>query len=114
MRDKKIPEGAGFEIDYDKYNSVADRYFETADKWWEHFCLLGKSELDNCHFKVELIHELNGDKLLSMAVNHFVGRHYQEWLDKDDLESLGGLSPRMCLKSTYGLKRLKMLFMMMH
>lgn len=116
MREQKniVPEGLGFEQDYDKYNTNPDRQYENADIWWKNYCLLGKEELEKCPFKNELLSILKNDIYLAMVVNHFVGKNYKTWIDKDDINNLGGLTPRQCLNSDYGTKRLRMLFLMMH
>lgn len=109
-----IPEGEGFETDYDKYNMDPDRKFPTSDDWWKSFCLLGKDELEQSHIKEDLLSEVNGDEYLAMAINHFVGKNYKAWLDKEGIDVLGGLTPRQCMASSYGMKRLRMLFLMSH
>lgn len=109
-----LPEGEGFEIDYDKYNANGEEKFATADDWWESYCLSGQEELEQCSFRDDLIAAMNGDELMAMVVNHFIGDNYLLWLDNVNIEELGGISPRECLKFEFGIKRLKMLFLMMH
>lgn len=109
-----VPEGEGFEVDYDGYNFRKHRKYETSNQWWAHFCLIGKDELENCQFKTKLVASLNGDELLAMAVNHFVGANYEKWLKNKSIKALGGLSPEQCLQTEYGKKRLKMLLLTMH
>lgn len=109
-----VPEGKGFELEYDNYNAGQDRHFASADEWWKSYCLLGEKEFDASVLKEDLLRELNNDKYLAMVVNHFVGENYRAWLDKEGIDSLGGFTPRECLYSSYGIKRLRMLFLTMH
>lgn len=69
---------------------------------------------DTCPYKSERLTALNQDALLAMAVQHFVGENYSKWLDNKEMQDLGGLSPRECLESEFGMKRLRMLLLMMH
>lgn len=112
--ERVAPGGEGFEIDYDKYNLNPDRKFSTSDEWWRSFCSLGRDELEKSDIKEELLAEVNGDVYLAMAINHFVGKNYKSWLDKGGIDVLGGLTPRQCMGSSYGMKRLRMLFLMAH
>lgn len=109
-----VPEGLGSEIDYDNYDRNPDRFFASADDWWINYCLLGGEELKQSNIKTELLNDLNNDEYLAMVVNHFVGENYKNWLDRGDIDSLGGLTPRQCLNSAYGIKRLRMLFLASH
>ncbi len=104
------PQGEGFEIDYDYYNTKKNRRFKNADEWWQAFCTNGADALERSDIKKELLRELDDDVCLAMAVNHFIGKNYVSWLDKKGMETLGGFTPRECLKSNYGMKRLRMLF----
>jgi len=109
-----VPEGEGFEIDYDKYGKDGDSYYKDADEWWGNFSKLGADELEQSELKDSLLKELNGDKCLAMVVNHFIGENYKTWLDKKGIDTLGGFTPRQCLSSDYGMKRLRMLLFMAH
>lgn len=113
-KDGVIPEGKGFELDYDKYGTQPNAFYDNAGEWWTNFCKLGEKELEESGIQKELVSELNGDRLMAMAVNHFVGENYKAWLDKKGISMLGGLTPRECLALEYGRKRLKMLFLTAH
>lgn len=106
-----VPEGKGFEIDYDNYERNPNRKFETSEDWWNAFASSGKDEWETCTFKEELLDEVNNDLSLAMVINHFVGAKFQEWMRRKDLSDLGGLSPAECIDSDYGMKRLRMLFL---
>lgn len=112
--EKMVPEGEGFEVDYDEYNLDPDRKFSTADEWWRSYCCLDKEKLERSNIREELLAEVNNDVYLAMAINHFVGKNYKSWLDKDGIDVLGGLTPRQCMGTSYGMKRLRMLFLMAH
>jgi hypothetical protein len=109
-----VPEGQGLEVDYDEYDRSPTPDYPRAEDWWQKFCLNGSDELDKSELKIELLNELNGDAYLAMAVNHFVGKNYKTWMDKEGIEELGGLTPRQCLNSVFGMKRLRMLFLTAH
>ncbi len=109
-----IPEGKGLELDYDRHDRTPTQNYPNAETWWQNFCSNGADELENSPFKIELLKELDGDTYLAMAINHFIGKNYQEWLDRKDIPDLGGLSPRECLSTIWETKRLRMLLMRMH
>ncbi|MBU2072490.1 MAG: hypothetical protein KKE72_11380 [Gammaproteobacteria bacterium] len=109
-----VPEGKGFEIDYDKYGSRPTDYYKNSDEWWSAFAKLGEEEFANSNIKTQLLEELKHDKELAIVINHFFGQRAFEWLDKKGISKLGGLTPRQCLGLDYGLKRLRMLLLMMH
>lgn len=106
-----VPEGEGFEVDYDNYERNSNRKFVTSEDWWNTFSSSGRVEWESCTFKQELLDEVNHDLNLAMVINHFVGTKFKSWMYKKDISDLGGLSPVECLKSEYGMKRLRMLFM---
>lgn len=109
-----VPEGKGFEVDYDNYESNPNRKFSTSEEWWNAFASSGKGEWEDCSFKEELLDEVNHDLNLAMVINHFVGDQFSDWMKRKDLTELGGLSPSECLQSKYGVKRLRMLFLQSH
>lgn len=110
-RNSYVPEGYGMEVDYDKYNHMPNKHYPSAEAWWKKFCLNGETELKQSEIKEELLAELSNDRYLAMAVNHFVGKSFKSWLNKEGIDDLGGLTPKQCLKSEYGKKRLRMLFL---
>ena len=109
-----VPEGKGFEVDYDKYGSRPTDYYKDSDEWWGAFAKLGEEEFAKSKIRTQLLNELNNDRTLAIVINHFFGLRAFEWLDKKRISKLGGLTPRQCLASDYGLKRLKMLLLTMH
>ena len=106
-----VPEGEGFEVDYDNYERNPNRKFATSEDWWSAFASSGKSEWEDCTFKKELLDEVNNDLNLAMVINHFIGKQFSEWMKRKDIPDLGGLSPEDCLQMSYGMKRLRMLFL---
>lgn len=106
-----FPEGKGFELDYDNYERNPNRKFSTSEELWNAFASTGADEWERCTFKEELLAEVNNDLDLAMVINHFVCEEYLSWLDRKDISDLGGLSPKECIQSEYGIKRLRMLFM---
>lgn len=106
-----VPEGKGFEIDYDNYERNPNRKFPTSEDWWNAFASSGKDEWENCAFREELLSAVNQDLNLAMVINHFVGEKYPSWMDRKDIPDLGGLSPKECIQTKYGIKRLRMIFM---
>lgn len=112
MQDTRVvPEGKGFEFDYDNYERNPNRKFSTSEEWWNAFASSGKSEWESCTFKEELLDAVNNDLNLAMVIYHFVGEKYHSWMDRKDIPDLGGLSPKECIESEYGIKRLRMAFM---
>ncbi|MEZ5509899.1 MAG: hypothetical protein R3F47_08345 [Gammaproteobacteria bacterium] len=109
-----LPEGQGFENDYDNYGRNPKRKYSTADVWWHEFAKNGKAEWKECPFKDDLLSIVNQDLDLAMVIYHFIGEHYESWLNRKDIVDLGGLSPKECLGSKYGMKRLRMLFLQAH
>lgn len=109
-----VPEGQGFELDYDNYERNPSRKFSTSEEWWNEFANSGKDEWKKCSFKDGLLEAVNNDLNLAMVINHFVGKNFAEWMERKDLSDLGGLSPKECLCSGYGMKRLRMLFLQAH
>lgn len=115
MRDiEYVPEGEGFEVDYDKYGSRPTDYYKSSDEWWRAFAKLGEDEFAKSKIRTQLLDELNDDTELAIVINHFFGQRAFEWLDKQGISKLGGLTPRQCLALDYGLKRLKMFLLSMH
>ena len=114
MSNEIVPEGEGLEVEYDRYDRTPTPDYPNAEAWWQKFCLSGFDELEKSGLKAKLLKELNNDAYLAMAVNHFVGKNHKTWLDKEGIEDLGGLTPRQCLSSDYGMKRLRMLFLTSH
>lgn len=110
----KIPKGKGLELEYDRHDRTPTPNYPNAEAWWQKFCSNGVDELEQSEFKDELLKELNGDAYLAMAINHFIGKNFLVWLDRKDIPDLGGLSPRECLSTEWGTKRLRMLLMRMH
>lgn len=110
---KTMPEGFGFELDYEKYSSRANRKFETADEWWNCYSDLARDEWEKFHLKEDLLSKVNGDCRIAWLIVHFVGTNYDSWLIRKDIDGLGGYSPKECLETTWGLKRLRMLFLQM-
>jgi hypothetical protein len=109
-----MPEGTGFETDYEKYGSRPTDYYENSDEWWSEFAKLGEKEFSNSEIKDQLLSELRYDSELAYVINYFIGERAFQWLDREGISTLGGLTPRQCLDSEFGLKRLKMLLLMMH
>ncbi|MGI5309609.1 hypothetical protein [Rheinheimera sp. WS51] len=109
-----IPEGKGFEVDYDNYGSRPTDYYSNVDEWWRSFVKLGEEEFLNSKIKKQLLSELNDNAELAIVIYHFFGQRAFNWLDKKGISKLGGLTPRQCLDLDYGIKRLKMFLLMMH
>jgi hypothetical protein len=109
-----VPEGKGFELDFDKYGSRPTDYYKNSDEWWDAFVKLGEEEFANSKIKNQLLEALNHNTGLAIVINHFFGQRAFEWLDREGISKLGGLTPRQCLGVDYGLKRLKMFLLMMH
>lgn len=106
-----VPEGKGFELDYDNYECNPNRKFSTSDEWWNAFASNGKGEWESCTFKEDLLDKVNNDLNLAIVINHFVGDKYSDWMKRKDISDLGGLSPAECIDSKFGMKRLRMLFL---
>lgn len=111
---ERVPEGKGFEVDYDKYGSRPTDYYKNSDEWWRAFAKLGEEEFANCNIREQLLDDLNHDTELAIVINHFVGENYKSWMFRKDIEGLGGLSPIECLAAEWSLKRLRMLFLQSH
>lgn len=111
---ERIPEGEGVEVDYDKYGNRPTDYYKNSDEWWHAFAKLGEEEFANSKIMNQLLEELNHNTEVAIIINHFLGQRAFKWLDREGITELGGLTPRQCLDTDYGLKRLKMLLLMMH
>jgi len=110
---ERTPEGQGFELDYDRYSSRLNRKFANADEWWNSYSDLAQEEWGKFSRQQDLLEKVNGDHRLAWIIAHFVGESYEHWLTRDDIDGLGGYSPSECLETTWGVKRLRMLFMQM-
>lgn len=110
---ERTPEGQGFELDYDKYRGRLTQKFANADEWWNSYSDLARDEWGDFSMQQDLLEKVNGDHRLAWIIAHFVGEGYERWLTRDDIDGLGGYSPKECLETTWGVKRLRMLFMQM-
>lgn len=65
-----------------------------------------KTEWEKCNFKEELIAAVDGDIAIATVIFGTLGVQSVPWLEKL-VPALDGTSPRQCLKSETGIKRLK-------
>jgi hypothetical protein len=63
-------------------------------------------EWADCPHQAALLAAVGGDCDLAIVLNFHFGNRYQEYLD-NRVPDLDGLTPRACLTSDWGLKRLK-------
>ena len=110
---ERTPAGYGFELDYDKYSFHAHRKFNSADEWWIEYSALARDDWEAFPFKDDLLEKVNGDRPLAWIIARFVGVNYDCWLVRENIDGLGGYSPKECLTTAWGLKRLRMLFLQM-
>ncbi|KPM86624.1 hypothetical protein AOR10_23230 [Vibrio alginolyticus] len=76
----------------------------------EHFCkysLSFQNYWETFPFQVELLSLLEGNVVLARPISYHLGKNYLAWFDSAP-GVLEGLSPRQCLNSDAGIKRLKM------
>ena len=109
--DTIIPEGKGFEIDYDWYEKKPHRKYKTAQDWWEKFANNRAEKWAGFKYQDELLKLVNGDTHLAIVISYFIGEEFSTWMYKKDISSLGGLSPIECKETPWGIKRLRMHFM---
>jgi hypothetical protein len=63
-------------------------------------------EWEKCNFKEELTAACNGDVAIAIVVFGHLSAHALTWLE-DKVPALDGLTPKECMKTENGLKRLK-------
>ena len=79
---------------------------------WNHFAALGIDEWKNCPFQDELLDAVDGALDLAMVIYHEFDKHYDEWIE-NPVPALGDMSPKECLKTDWGVKRLRECLMRM-
>lgn len=109
----KTPEGHGFELDYDNYGKRQPRKFASSEEWWNSYSDLARDEWEKFPLQHDLLEKVNGDHRIAWVIAHFVGVNYDGWLVRENIDGLGGYSPKECLETSWGLKRLRMLFLQM-
>ena len=82
-----------------------ERYY-SGDDIWAGFARAVMPEWRRCPFANQLVAELNGDRELAMVVWHHLRNQSLDWLNSTP-PVLDGLSPKDCLQTDWGLKRLK-------
>ena len=87
-------------------------HFYSGDETWEHFAACGVEAWSSCERQEEVLDAVGGALELAMVIWHHFDDRYAKWLETN-ISALGGLSPRECLCTDWGIKRLRECLMRM-
>lgn len=86
-------------------NDELENYYP-GDDAWHRFAILFVDEWATCQFQNELLSALDDDKEIAMVIYGSVFEHALQWID-EPVPALNNLTPRECMKTEAGRKRLK-------
>lgn len=92
-------------------NDNLENYYP-GDASWQKFAALFADEWSTCQFQNNLLSALNNDKEIAMVVYGSVWQNAPTWID-EPVPALNILTPRECMKTEEGQKRLKTMLMRM-
>lgn len=86
-------------------NDNLENYYPGDDSW-HRFAMLFADEWANCLFKDELLSALNDNEDIAMVIYASVRQNALQWID-ESVPALNSITPRECMKTEDGRKRLK-------
>lgn len=92
-------------------NGDLENYYP-GDKDWYRFAILFVDNWTTCQFQNELLSALDYDEEIAMVIYGSVFQHALLWID-ERVPALNNMTPRECMKTETGLKRLKTVLMRM-
>jgi len=86
--------------------------YHSSDAVWHRFAALFLDEWQTCQFKDELLSALDNDKEIAAVIYGSVWQNALQWID-NSVPALDNITPRECMKTEDGRKRLKTMLMRM-
>jgi hypothetical protein len=84
-------------------------HYYAGDKDWREFVAVFSEEWKGCPFQEELLDAVGGAVDLAIVIYYQCGNEYEDCLEfmESKVPALNGISPKECLKTDWGIKRLR-------
>ena len=92
-------------------NDNLESYYPGDDDW-HRFAILFVDEWSTCQFQNELLLAVNNDKEIAAVIYGSVWQNSLQWID-EPMPALNNRTPRQCIETEDGRKRLKTMLMRM-